>query len=42
MSRDALHKLTAAREIPFEQDVPGGKLWFYVTPVRAAVVARSK
>jgi hypothetical protein len=24
----ALHKLTAAREIPFEQDAPGCKLWF--------------
>jgi hypothetical protein len=25
---NALHKLTAAREIPFEQDGPGCKLWF--------------
>lgn len=25
---DALHKLTAARDIPFEQDAPGCKLWF--------------
>jgi excisionase family DNA binding protein len=24
----ALHRLTAARVIPFEQDVPGGKCWF--------------
>jgi hypothetical protein len=24
----ALHKLTAARRIPFEQDCPNGKLWF--------------
>jgi hypothetical protein len=23
-----LHKLTAARSIPFEQNVPGGKCWF--------------
>jgi hypothetical protein len=27
-SANALHKLTAAREIPFEQDAPGGKCWF--------------
>lgn len=25
---DALHKLTAARAIPFSQDRPGGKCWF--------------
>jgi hypothetical protein len=25
---DALHKLTAAREIPFEQDAPSCRLWF--------------
>jgi excisionase family DNA binding protein len=25
---NALHKLTAARTIPFEQDAPGGKCWF--------------
>lgn len=28
MTAAALHKLTAAKEIPFEQDCPGGKLWF--------------
>ena len=28
MSVTALHKLTAARAIPFEQDGPGCKLWF--------------
>jgi hypothetical protein len=28
MSVHALHKLTAARQIPFEQDAPGCKLWF--------------
>jgi excisionase family DNA binding protein len=28
ISRHALHKLTAARAIPFEQDAPGCKLWF--------------
>ena len=28
LTRDALHKLTAARAIPFEQDAPGCKLWF--------------
>jgi hypothetical protein len=27
-SVNALHKLTAARLIPFEQDVRGGKCWF--------------
>jgi excisionase family DNA binding protein len=25
---NALHKFTAARAIPFEQDTPGGKCWF--------------
>ena len=25
---NALHKLTAARLVPFSQDVPGGKCWF--------------
>lgn len=25
---NALHKLTAARLIPFSQDAPGGKCWF--------------
>jgi excisionase family DNA binding protein len=24
----ALHRLTAARDVPFEQDTPGGKCWF--------------
>ena len=28
LSANALHKLTAARAIPFEQDGPGCKLWF--------------
>jgi hypothetical protein len=28
ISVHALHKLTAAREVPFEQDGPGCKLWF--------------
>ena len=28
LSRNALHKLTAARTVPFEQDAPGGKCWF--------------
>ena len=28
LSLHALHKLTAARTIPFEQDGPGCKLWF--------------
>jgi excisionase family DNA binding protein len=28
LSVHALHKLTAARAIPFEQDAPGCKLWF--------------
>jgi hypothetical protein len=28
LSVHALHKLSAAREIPFEQDGPGCKLWF--------------
>ena len=28
LTRHALHKLTAARAIPFEQDAPGCKLWF--------------
>ena len=27
-SANALHKLTATRQIPFEQDTPGGKCWF--------------
>lgn len=28
MSPNALHKLTAAREVPFVQDSPGGKMYF--------------
>jgi len=24
----ALHRLTASRTVPFEQDAPGGKCWF--------------
>ena len=28
LSVTALHKLTSAREVPFAQDVPGGKCWF--------------
>jgi excisionase family DNA binding protein len=28
ITRDALHKLTAAHRIPFHQDVPRGKCWF--------------
>jgi predicted DNA-binding transcriptional regulator AlpA len=28
LSVNALYKLTAARAIPFEQDVAGGRLWF--------------
>jgi excisionase family DNA binding protein len=28
MTRNALHKLTSARQIPFEQDGPGCKLYF--------------
>jgi hypothetical protein len=28
ISVHALHKLTAAREVPFEQEGPGCKLWF--------------
>lgn len=27
-SVSSIHKLTAARAIPFEQDAPGGKCWF--------------
>ena len=27
-TRHALHKAMAAREVHFEQDVPGGKAWF--------------
>lgn len=29
----ALHRLTAARAIPFEQDAPGGKCWFNRTDI---------
>jgi excisionase family DNA binding protein len=28
ITRSAFHQLTAARDLPFEQDTPGGKLWF--------------
>jgi excisionase family DNA binding protein len=28
LTRAALHRLTAARAVPFEQEVPGGKCWF--------------
>lgn len=28
VSPNALHKLTAAREIPFQQDGPGARCWF--------------
>jgi hypothetical protein len=28
ITKNALHKHTSARTIPFEQDSPGGKLWF--------------
>ena len=28
LSANALHKLTAARAVPFEQEVVGGKCWF--------------
>lgn len=28
MSANALHKLTAARAVPFEQEMVGGKCWF--------------
>lgn len=28
ISRNALHKHTAARTVPFEQSEPNGKLWF--------------
>jgi excisionase family DNA binding protein len=28
MSKNALHKLTSAREVPFEQERKGCKLWF--------------
>jgi hypothetical protein len=28
LTANALHKLSAARAIPFHQDTPGGKLWF--------------
>lgn len=30
LSRNAMHKLTAAREVPFSQDTPGGKCYFRV------------
>ncbi len=28
LSVGALHRLTAARRVPFEQDAPGAKCWF--------------
>jgi hypothetical protein len=28
ITTDAMHKHTAAKTVPFEQDVPGGKCWF--------------
>jgi excisionase family DNA binding protein len=28
ISRDALHRLTAERAVPFHQDRPGGRLYF--------------
>jgi excisionase family DNA binding protein len=28
LTANALHKLTAARQVPFSQDAPGGKCWF--------------
>jgi excisionase family DNA binding protein len=28
LTRNALRKYTAARTIPFEQDIPGAKCWF--------------
>lgn len=28
LTRDALHKLSAANAVPFSQDVPNGKLYF--------------
>jgi excisionase family DNA binding protein len=28
LTTNALHKLTAARAVPFEQDGAGGKMWF--------------
>ena len=28
LTPNALHKLTAARAVPFSQDAPGGKCWF--------------
>jgi excisionase family DNA binding protein len=31
----ALHRLTAARAVPFEQDAPGGKCWFNRTDLDA-------
>lgn len=35
LSRNALHKLTAARAIPFVQDVAGGKCWFLRSELNA-------
>jgi len=44
LSLSALHKLTAARTIPFHQDGPGCKLWFHADELdawRAAGGARN-
>ena len=35
LSVNALHRLTAAREIPFEQDAPGSKCWFLKSELMA-------
>ncbi|MGO9972461.1 MAG: helix-turn-helix domain-containing protein [Solirubrobacteraceae bacterium] len=35
LSRNALHRLTASRKIPFEQDGPGCKCWFRVSALDA-------
>jgi len=32
---NALHKLTAARAVPFSQDTPGGKMWFFTADLDA-------
>ena len=36
LSVNALHRLTAARAVPFEQDAPGGKCWFKRSQLDAA------
>lgn len=35
LSVNALHRLTAARAVPFEQDVAGGKCWFLRSELNA-------